>query len=224
MLKKNIENSIMRYGGIFLIFAILAFGVVVVVNASDKEQGESSQVSLNLPSKKMTSSEVTMFVSGARQVDKYFQVDVCYSLPDDRDWLLTSRPDDAVLVINNQSYTLREEGVLDLKFASDGMPYERCQYLLYPVVVKDGSSLVLSIKKVYVSEPDQVDCAMLQKQLDDAGSQIKIECPTKIGMGGFVVVEKPATMTSKFAQDIAFDLLTDARLGPWVFQIAFKTP
>jgi hypothetical protein len=224
MWKINIKDFIVRLGWAFFIFAALAFGATVMVNASGKESINVGQGNSNLPSEKITNNEVAMFIQDAHQESEYFQVDVCYSLPDDRDWLLTSRPDDVLLKMDGQSYTLREEGVLDVKFTSSGKPTERCQYLLFPVTVKDGSTLSLSVKKIYVSEPDQVDCTILQKQLDDADSGIKVECPTELGLGGFTVVENPVAMTRESAQDEASNLLTDAHTGPWDFEFTFNAP
>jgi len=165
-----------------------------------------------------------MSVDGAHQEGEYFQIDVCFSLPDDRDWLLTSRPDDAVLNVDGQAYTVREEGVLDLKFASDGTETEKCQYLLFPVEVENGANLVLFLKKVYVSEPDKVDCSSLQKQLDERKNKIKVACPTESNVGGFGIVQKPASMDNDTAREFALDILTDARRAPWVFHFKFTQP
>jgi len=223
-----LKNNISRYAALIgwalfflLLIALSAFvvGSKFIVNASNGED-----VNSNPSVKELAINDVTMSIVNAHQEGEYFQVDVCYSLPDDRDWILTSHPDDAVLRVDSQSYTIREEGVLDLKFNSDGIASEKCQYMLFPVEVKNGANLVLSLKKVYVSEPDKVDCPSLQRQLDERKSNIKVSCPTEANIGGFGVTQKPMSMNDEAAHEFALDVLTDARRGPWVFHFQFTQP
>lgn len=224
MLKNNILRPTALIGWtlfFLLLIAVLTFviGSKFTANASS-EEGVNSSPSV----RELAINDVTMSVVGAHQEGEYFQIDVCYSLPDNRDWILTSRPDDALLKVNEQSYTIREEGVLDLKFNSDGVASEKCQYMLFPVEVQNGSNLVLSLKKIYVSEPDKVDCISLQKQLDDRKSNIKVSCPTEANVGGFGINQKPASMNDETARELALDILTEARRGPWVFHFQFAQP
>jgi hypothetical protein len=223
MLKNNSSRNVTLIGWTCFFLLLIALSTFVVgskfiANASNGEGDESLSV------RELTINDIAISVVGTHQEGEYFQVDVCYSLPDDRDWILTSRPDDAVLRVDGQPYTIREEGVSDLKFNSDGIASEKCQYMLFPVEVKNGANLVLSLKKIYVSEPDKVDCPALQKQLDELKSNIRVTCPTEANVGGFGVTQKPSSMDSDTAQEFALDVLTDARRGPWVFHFQFTQP
>ena len=224
MLKNNVSRHAALIGWALFFLLLIALSAFVVGGrfAADASDGEG--VGINSSVTELAINDIIMSVVGAHQEGEYFQVDVCYSLPDDRDWGLTSRPEDAVLRVDGRSYTIREEGVLDLKFSSDGIATEKCQYLLFPVQVQDGANLVLSLKKIYVSEPEKVDCPALQKQLDERKSNIKVSCPTEANVGGFGIAQKPASMDGETAREFALDILTDARKGPWVFHFQYNQP
>jgi hypothetical protein len=224
------KTTLLRFfGRTFFFLALIGLSAFVVGNslsasASEKQLNEQQQTYSDVPVTKLAFNGVAMVVSGAHQEGEYFQIDICFSLPDDRDWLLTSRPDDAVLNVNGQIYTVSEEGVLDVRIASDGVETEKCQYLLFPVKVEDGANLILFLKKIYVSEPDKVDCLELQKQLDEKKSKIKVSCPTESNVGGFGVIQKPESMDNETAREFALDVLTDARRAPWVFHFKYTQP
>jgi hypothetical protein len=217
------------FGWTFFFLVLTGLSALVVGNlnsasANEVQSNEQQQIYSDASVTKLAFDGVAMSISGAHQEGEYLQIDVCFSLPDDRDWLLTSRPNDAVLNVNGQIYMVSEEGVLDLKIASDGAKTEKCQYLLFPVDVEDGANLILFLKKIYVSEPDKVDCLELQKQLDEKKSNIKVSCPTESNVGGFGVIQKPESMDNVTARDFALDILTDARRAPWVFHFKYTQP
>ncbi len=224
MLKNNISRHTALIGWTLFFLLLIALSAFVVGSKFIANASSGKDVNSSLSVRDMAINDIAMSVVSAHQEGEYFQMDVCYSLPDDRDWILTSRPDDAVLRVDGQSYTIREEGVLDLKFNSDGVASEKCQYMLFPVEVKNGANLVLSLKKIYISEPDKVDCPSLQRQLDERKSNIKVSCPTEANIGGFGVAQKPMSMNDETARELALDILTDARRGPWVFHFQFTQP
>ncbi|MBV6400941.1 MAG: hypothetical protein CNIPEHKO_01236 [Anaerolineales bacterium] len=226
MLKTNISRL---FGWTIFFLALIGVSAFVTgklfsVSANTGENKDQQRTNPDSPVTKLAFDGVTMSVAGAHQEGEYFQTDICFSLPDDRDWLLTSRPDDAVLNVNGQIYTVSEEGVLDIRVASDGVGIEKCQYLLFPVKVDDGADLSLFLNKIYVSEPDKVDCPTLQKQLDEKKSKITVSCPTEPNVGGFGVIQKPLSMDNETAYEFALDILTDARRAPWVFYFKFAHP
>ena len=229
MLKINIPRPGRLIGWTLLFLFLVALSTFIIGNKFAATAGYGEGVNLQQGNSaptvtKLAIDGITMSIADVHQEGEYFQVDVCFSLPDDRDWLLTSRPEDAVLNVNGQTYTIREEGVLDFKFTSDGVGSEKCQYLLFPVEVENGANLVLFLKKVYVSEPDKVDCPSLQKQLDETRSNIKVACPTESNVGGFGIIQKPSSMGNETAREFALDILTDARRAPWVFHFKFTQP
>lgn len=226
MLKTNTSKL---FGWTFFFLVLIAVSAFAIgskfsANASSEANYDQQRTNSDSTVTKLAFDGITMSVAGAHQEGEYFQVDVCFSLPDDRDWLLTSRPEDAVLNVDGQTYNTREEGVLDIKFASDGMGAEKCQYLLFPVEVKSEANLVLFLKKLYVSEPEKVDCQALQEQLDVRNSNIKVACPAESNVGGFNVIQSPASIDYEAAREFAHDILTDARRAPWVFHFTYTQP
>lgn len=226
-MRKTTSSRLFGWTFFFLVLIGLSAFVAGKLFSASAAKGDNSSQQQTISDSavtKLSLDGITMSVTGAHQEGEYFQIDVCFSLPDDRDWLLTSRPDDAVLNVNGQTYTVREEGVLDLKFTSDGAVTEKCQYLLFPAEVENGANLVLFLKKIYVSEPEKVDCLALQKQLDERKSNIKVACPTEANVGGFGVIQQPSSMDNETAREIALDILTDARRAPWVFHFKYSQP
>lgn len=226
-MQKNNLSRLLGWTTFFLLLVALFTFVSsrLSIASADSEWGNNQQQAISDVSvTELTFDGVTMYVSDAHQEGEHFQIDVCFSLPDDRDWLLTSRPDDAVLDVNGETYNVSEEGVQDIKFASDGTVAEKCQYLLFPVKVEDGANLTLSLKKIYVSEPEKVDCPALQKQLDDEKSEIEVSCPTEAYVGGFSVIQKSESMDNETAYEFAHDILTDARRAAWEFHFKFPLP
>lgn len=224
MLKNNISKPVALIGWTIFFLLLIALSTFVAGRRFIASANDVEDVNPDVSVRELTINDITISVVSAHQEGEYFQVDVCYSLPDDRDWGLASRPEDAILKVNGKSFTIREEGLLDVKFNSDGVASEKCEYLLFPVEVQNGANLVLFIKKLYVSEPDKVDCSALQKQLDERKSGIKVSCPTEANVGGFGIAQKPVSMDSEAAQEFALDVLTDARRGAWVFHFQYTQP
>ena len=118
-------NTLRLFGWTCFFLVLIAVSAFVIgnkfsANASSEANNDQQRTNSDSAVTNLAFDGITMSVVGAHQEGEYFQVDVCFSLPDNRDWLLTSRPEDAVLNVNGQAYTISEEGVLDLKFASDG--------------------------------------------------------------------------------------------------------
>jgi hypothetical protein len=226
-MKKNNLSRLLGWSMFFLLLvALFTFvsSTLSIANAGTDGSDNQQQATSNASVTELAFDGVTMYVSGAHQEGEHFQVDVCFSLPDERDWLLTSRQHDAILNVNGRAHTVIEEGILDIKFNSDNRATEKCRSLLFPVKVEDGANLTLSLKKIYVSEPEKVDCPALQKQLDDEKSEIEVSCPTEAYVGGFSVIQKSESMDNETAYEFAHDILTDARRAGWEFHFKFPLP
>jgi len=199
---------------------LVALGITAWVNFKTLSLSGDG-LSIQFPER---SSDVKMEMGGAHQEGELFRVEVCYSVPDERDWTITRRPEDALLRVEGRSIPVREEGLLSFEFDANGKPIKRCEYLDFPVEVTPSSQVSLVIQKIFVSEPEKVDCARLQGQLDALKSGIVVQCPdsTEKGIGGFTVVQKPSGMALTQALEVASDILTEARKGPWEFTFQYN--
>ncbi len=233
------KNSKSRF--FFTILLMLVFVVsgiyfspnlhTATIMAQDEKSGLAqpnlSAVWQNGTNQGITINDVTMKFLGAHWEGNYLQVDICYTLPDDRDWLLTDRPADATLVVADLSMDLVEEGTLDWKFAEDGTQAERCEYLLFSIKTSQAAKeATLILKKIIISAPERSDCVAIQKELDRTDESIVLECPSpdQMGVGGFTIRQKPDDLTMTEAVEIARDIEGDARKGPWVFTFSLPQP
>lgn len=212
----------------FLLFLSLSIAFTVLAmrsaNAASTKPTDYNLSEQFVPVTQITINDIKMEIKSVHQEGEFFQVDVCYALPDSGDWTIASLPDDALLKIGDKTLSIREEGILSYDFDTKGNPTSRCEYLLFPIKVEEGSKISITIKKIYTTEPDQVNCEDLQKKLDSQNTGITVQCPTEEHVGGFTVIENPSEMTFGNAFEIAFDTLTDARTGPWDFSLIYTQP
>ncbi len=169
---------------------------------------------------KSTQSGVTMYVAGSRQEGDYYRVDLCFTLPDDRDWGLAEREEDAVLAVDWVLIPIREEGWMSTNLNEAGEALERCKMIRFPVQVQDGAQLKLTVQKIYVALDDVLDCPALQAKLDAKDSGLVIDCINQPHVSGFDVVVKPEGMTDIAARLLANEIITEAIRGPWIFEFA----
>lgn len=219
---KQVLYFFLLFLSLSMAFTVLAMGSANATSTKSTDSNPSEQVKSVT---QITINDIKMEIKSAHQEGEFFQVDVCYSLPDDTgDWTIASLPDDALLKIGDKTLSIREEGILSYDFDTEGVPTSRCEYLLFPIKVEEGSQISITIKKIYTTEPDQVNCEDLQKKLDSKNTGITVQCPTEEQVGGFTVIKNPSEMTFENAFEIAFDTLTDARTGPWDFSFTYTQP
>jgi hypothetical protein len=143
---------------------------------------------------------------------------------DARDWLLTDKGTEIFLSVNGKYVYPVEEGTIEWVLAVDGAKSERCEYVLFPILVGKGATVKLTITELSVSQPEVLDCPDIQKRLDEAKSGITIECHASEGSSGFSIIAKPAEMTELNARELVHQIISDVRIGPWEFEIKESTP
>lgn len=172
-----------------------------------------------------TVNDITFRLVAAHQSGENYQVDLCFTLPDSRDWLIADRGDEVTLSINQEIFFPVEEGTITWIPSPDGVKMERCEYLLFPVVVdKDSQDVKLTLRQISVSPPETLDCPAIQNKLDEANSNIKIKCNIGNGRSGVDILARPSSVTELNARNIIHAIIIDARLGPWEFDIKGSTP
>ncbi|BAJ62246.1 hypothetical protein [Anaerolinea thermophila] len=193
--------------------ALILFGIIHTVagNTVTKDQG------LNKGPTRI--GDITVELLGGRQIKDQFQVEVCYTLPDERDWLISISPTDTLLRINDKDYTVSEAQMISREKGSNGQYNLRCEALLFPVQnVPAGTPFQITLSKISVSESEIFDCAALQKKIDAIQPGISIQCATQPHVSGFHAVSWPRGITQAEANALAHDIASDARKGSWIFK------
>lgn len=218
-----------------IILAIASLAIVGVVFSSNLASAKDSasyftrpaldDVNIHGRQSQSTVGEITIRLAGFRQAGENFQVDLCYTLPDQRDWLLANRGDEVMLNMQGKVIYPIEEGTIDWIFSADGIKIERCEYVLFPIVVdKEAADIQLTVKQLSVSPSEVLDCPAIQKELNDSDAGIKISCHVGGGSSGINILTKPNTMTEVAARETVYKAIVDARPGPWVFDIKASVP
>ena len=217
---------------IWLIALVAIAGLIFqITEASAREnmryftQPDFETLNLANQANQVTVSDITFRLIAAHQSGENYQVDLCFTLPDSRDWLIANRGDEVILSITDEIFFPVEEGTINWIPSPDGRKIERCEYLLFPVVVdKDAQDVKLTLRQISVSPPEMLDCPAIQNKLDEANSGIKIRCNVGNGQSGIDILANPSSMTELAARNIAYEVIADARLGPWEFEIKGSTP
>ncbi len=67
--------------------------------------------------------------------------------------------------------------------------------------------------------PESLKCDQIRKQLAEHQLDFEVECVNQPGMVGFHVTRFSAGMSEQEAQQMAYQVITDYRSGPWEFTI-----
>lgn len=168
--------------------------------------------------KSISTNHITLDLVRGYQDEDHFQVDICYTLPDQRDWLIDISPSDTLLKINGENYAVSEARMSSRNKGLDGNFNMRCEGLLFPVQQTTvGTPFQISISKIFVSESETIDCPLIQKKIEVKQPGILIQCANGKHMSGFHAISWPAEMTQKVANELAHDIVNDAQTGPWIF-------
>jgi len=215
------KTILMKYfrSGVILIAVVLLATTAYSLSGRPGIAAGDAKEELKVSNKGPVSvSGITLELIQGYQVDDHFQVEVCYSLPDQRDWLISISSTDTLLRIDGEDYPVSETGMVSRSKGSDGKYNLRCEALLFPVQrVTTGSSFQVTISKIFVSEPETIDCTALQRKIESVQSGIEIQCANEPHMSGFHVISWPNNkMTQKMANELAHNIANDAHIGPWV--------
>lgn len=183
-------------------------------------QPELDELDLTTQLSTITGNGITFRLISAHQNGENYQVNLCFTLPDGRDWLLADRGDEVTLSVKDEILFPIEEGTIDWIISPNGIKTERCEYLLFPVIVdKESGDVKLTLQQISVSPPEALECSAIQNRLDEAKSGIKIACDVGNGHSGIDILIKPSDLTELAARDIVHEMIIDARHGPWEFDI-----
>ena len=190
---------------------------------------ESTNIKLNAPiiSEANKPSNITkQLVNGIeieiinQQVqDNFLLVDVCFQLPSDSDWLLSTYPDDVILTVGNETIPHSGFGEIDTKTNASGNK-TRCDRVTFQISgQEDLSKFVITINHLVTSIPENPDCDKAQAKLDKKNTGIKIKCSKTDSSFSYEVTQKPGNMSSYETQRPIESAFSETFDGPWAFEI-----
>ena len=150
---------------------------------------ESTNIKLNAPiiSEANKPSNITkQLVNGIeieiinQQVqDNFLLVDVCFQLPSDSDWLLSTYPDDVILTVGNETIPHSGFGEIDTKTNASGNK-TRCDRVTFQISgQEDLSKFVITINHLVTSIPENPDCDKAQARNRTTISVLFVGAPRK---------------------------------------------
>lgn len=212
----------------FLLAAIIALALynVFVAQTETHEERPSSSATPNV----VSANSVSMKLISAHTEGSGYRVEVCYNLPDQRDWLLTypNAPLDTILSVANIDAKPVEEGTMYWKYDSGGNIIQRCQYLSFAVRIPAGvKSVSLNIRTLYARKPGQPDyCLETSREMAERNYTITIDCMEVNNLEGLVYVKFPVELLSfdPVFKNIFRDVKWDTHAGPWSFTFPVNPP
>lgn len=190
---------------------------------------ESTNIKLNAPinSEANKPSNITkQLVNGIeievinQQVqDNFLLVDVCFQLPSDSDWLLSTYPDDVILTVGDETIPHSGFGEIDTKTNASGNK-TRCDRVTFQISgQEDLSKFVITINHLVTSIPENPDCDKAQAKLDKKNTGIKIKCSKTDSSFSYEATQKPGNMNSYETQRSIESAFSETFDGPWAFEI-----
>jgi hypothetical protein len=169
-------------------------------------------------------NNVNMSLISAHTEGTYgYRVELCYNLPNQRDWMLThsGTPSGTNLIVGDVTVSPIEEGTMYWKYDEQGMVMQRCQYLLFKISIPPQADMVfLKVETLYTKTSGQSDlCLETMQKMAERNSKIEIDCMKMNVFEGFVYTKFPVellTMDPVYKR-IFKDMNWDYYHGPWSF-------
>lgn len=146
----------------------------------------------------------------------FLLVDVCYQLPSDADWLLSTHPEDITLTIGDTTILHSGWKDLDETTKSNGNKM-RCDRISFQVNRQDDlSRFVVTINHLVTSAPESPDCDKAQAKLDKRNTGIKIKCSKTESSFSYEVTKKPGNISDYELRQSIENAFSDTVDGPWI--------
>ncbi len=179
--------------------------------AINMSPGSSSDVT------KQQVNGIEIEIVGKQVMDNFLLADICFQLPDDKDWLLGNRPEDIVLTIGDNTISHSGWSAIDLKTNDNGSKI-RCDQVKFPLSgQEDLSSFVITVNHLITSMPESPDCDKAQAKLDKKNTGIKIKCSRTDSSFSYQITQKPENISDYEVQRSIVIALSETIDGPWVF-------
>jgi hypothetical protein len=216
-----------KLGG-FLLAGIIFFVLYVLFVVRPETRKEESPVPVT--PNVVSVNKISMKLISAHTEGSGYRVEVCYNLPDQRDWQLTypGEPQGASLSLGNTKVRPVEEGTMYWKYDQNGKITQRCQYLFFAVRIPvQTDALSLTIDRLYARRPGQSDfCLEVSRKMVERNYNVTIDCMKVNGFEGIVYVKFPTDLLliDPVFKRIFRDMKWDFYHGPWTFTFPVNPP
>lgn len=178
------------------------------------------------------SSGVTMrWLNGYPQWGDHYRVELCYTLPDQRDWLLSNpfRKTSPLLKISGQDLLPIEEGTMYWRQDAGSKVVERCSYLLFFVGQPASGKEFLTLQVRFLIAPQSGQTEVCQPVRDiqgERGENLTMSCIPRKGFPAKLIERLPLFLLQNDAvlrrpmESIEWDTLE----GEWTFTFPVAPP
>jgi len=205
--------------------------VVLIVGVAAKTTLGKVENTTNPVIPEISANNVTMkLISAHTEGSGSYRVELCYDLPDQRDWLLTysNTFSNTTLSFADVKVHPIEEGTMYWKYDENGRITQRCEYLLFAVKIpSQNKNLSLRIGYLYAKEPGQPDyCLETSQKMVERNYPVTIDCMKINGFENMVYVKLPFELLSidPVFKNIFKDVKWDFYNGPWSFTFPVNPP
>ena len=222
------KPNISRVGGFLL--AVFIATILYAIFTTRTKSGKIENLSTPNTYEAVLANNIAMKLISAHTEGSGYRIEVCYDLPDQRDWLLTypSESQDTSLSVGDIKASPVEEGTMYWKYDQSGKISQRCQYLFFAVHIPSQVEAVsLRIGKLYARGSGQSDyCLEVSQKMAERNYSITIDCMKVSGFEGLVYVKFPVELLSMdpVFKNIFRGVKWDFYDGPWSFTFPVNLP
>ena len=224
----TIKPNVSKIGGLFLaviVVAVFYFMFTTKTNVNNVEYLPSINTD-----EVASANGITMKLISAHTEASGYRVEVCYDLPDERDWLLTypSETLDTTLSVADIKATPVEEGTMYWRYGQNGELNQRCQFMFFSLSIPSyAEEMSLRIERLYARESGQLDnCLEVSQKMVERNYSVTIDCIAVTGFDDLVTVRFPTELLSMdpVFKNIFKDVKWDFYDGPWSFTFPVNSP
>lgn len=172
--------------------------------------------------------KIQVSASNPRRDGDTLLVDVCFDLPDSRDWMVQDALVDLLRGGNTTQSPINAASLISLQAAgADGAPGQRCDALEFSL--PEGSAAVtptLQVLALEASPREGETCTayldQVQAALDRQTTGIRIACDeAPQSFGSWTISAKPESLSQSDAEAIVYQAFKESITieGPWVFEL-----
>ncbi len=208
-----------KTGGFLLVIIGLSYILITSKTGTGKMENLTPPAVINTYANNIKMSLISAHTEGSNG----YRVDVCYDLPDQRDWMLTHSniPAGSNLTAGGVTVSPMEEGTMYWKYDEQGGITQRCEYLLFKISVPPQTDMVsLKVERLYTRASGQSDhCLEVSQKMAERNRTIEIDCMEIDGFEGLVYVKFPVDLfsTDPVYKRVFQDVKWDYYHGPWLF-------
>lgn len=223
MIKKP---DVSRIGG-FLLAVVIVLALYIFMAQTENRKEE---LVVPVTPYVVSANNISLELISAHTEGSGYRVEICYNLPDQRDWLLTypNAPLDTILSVADIEAKPLEEGTMYWKYDREGKIAKRCQYLFFAVhIPSQNEKISMKIGRLYSRELGQSDyCLEVSQKMVERNYSVTIDCMNVNGLGGLVYVRFPVELLSMdpVFKNIFRDVKWDTYAGPWLFSFPVNPP